>query len=280
MAKTYTFNLSLQGVTTDWGYVNNYNFNQAYTYACAGFEKNSSNKYRNFGGMLYGNISVVGTPSAMTLTVNCRSTSYPKTMKLAKKTGSGATNYGFTNLTNTQEVPKNATSFSINVLSYGICQYGYFIYQADYNGYSNPDYFTSATLTVTTNATDYSYTLAYNANGGSGAPGNQTGSNTRTSPSYTFTISSTKPTRAGYDFLGWSTSSTATTASYQPSGSITVTSSGTTTLYAVWKVSNTVRIVNGSSLDRYTVYIVENNALVKYKVCIVNTAGTGLDAYS
>ena len=138
----------------------------------------------------------------------------------------------------------------------------------------------TATLTVVTNETDFSYTLAYNANGGSGAPGNQTGSNTQVTASYTFTISSTTPTRAGYDFLGWSTSSTATTASYQPGGSITVTSSGTTTLYAVWKVSNTVRIVNGSNLDRYTVYIVENNALVKYKVCIVNTAGTGLDAYS
>ncbi|MBR5939589.1 InlB B-repeat-containing protein, partial [Candidatus Saccharibacteria bacterium] len=32
--------------------------------------------------------------------------------------------------------------------------------------------------------------------------------------SYTFTISTTKPTYSGYTFLGWSTSSTATTASY------------------------------------------------------------------
>ena len=94
------------------------------------------------------------------------------------------------------------------------------------------------------------------------------------------TLSTTIPTKSEYDFLGWSTSSTATTASYQPGETITVTSSGTTTLYAVWKASNTVRIVNGNNLDKYTVYIVENNALVKYKVYIVNTAGTGLDAYS
>lgn len=109
--------------------------------------------------------------------------------------------------------------------------------------------FDSATLYVTTNETDYSYTLAYNVNGGSGTFSNQTGSNTGTSPSYTFTISSTVPTRAGYTFLGWSTSSSATSASYSPGGSITVTSSGTTTLYAIWKIiTYTVSYnVNGGS---------------------------------
>ena len=96
--------------------------------------------------------------------------------------------------------------------------------------------FTSATLHVTTNENDYNYTLAYNANGGSGAPSNQTGSNTGTSPYYTFTVSSTVPTRTGYTFLGWSTSDSATSASYVGGNSFTVTSSGTTTLYAVWKV--------------------------------------------
>lgn len=95
----------------------------------------------------------------------------------------------------------------------------------------------SATLNVTTNETDYSYTLAYNANGGSGAPSSQAGSNTGTSPAYTFTVSSTVPTKTGYTFLGWSTSSSATTASYTGGSSFTVTSSGTTTLYAVWKVN-------------------------------------------
>lgn len=94
----------------------------------------------------------------------------------------------------------------------------------------------TATLTVVTNETDYSYTLAYNANGGSGVPNQQTGSNTATSPSYTFAIPNTTPTRTGHTFLGWSTSSSATSASYYPGGSITVTSSGTTTLYAVWKI--------------------------------------------
>lgn len=107
----------------------------------------------------------------------------------------------------------------------------------------------SATLNVTTNETDYNYTLAYNANGGSGAPSNQTGSNTGTSPYYTFTVSSTVPTKAGHTFLGWSTSDSATSASYVGGNSFTVTSSGTTTLYAVWK-ANTYTVsynANGGS---------------------------------
>ena len=95
----------------------------------------------------------------------------------------------------------------------------------------------SATLNVTTNETDYSYTLAYNANGGSGAPSNQTGSNTGTSPYYTFTVASAPNiSKAGHTFLGWSTSSSATSATYVGGNSFTVTSSGTTTLYAVWKI--------------------------------------------
>lgn len=77
------------------------------------------------------------------------------------------------------------------------------------------------------------YTISYNANGGSGAPGNQTktyGTN--------LTLSSTKPTRTYYTFLGWSTSSTATSASYGAGATLTsdlsTTNGATVTLYAVW----------------------------------------------
>lgn len=44
------------------------------------------------------------------------------------------------------------------------------------------------------------------------------------------------PTKSGYDFLGWSTSSTATTGTYK--GGSSYTPSGNVTLYAVWKLSN------------------------------------------
>lgn len=87
-----------------------------------------------------------------------------------------------------------------------------------------------------------SYTIKYNANGGSGAPGNQTKWKNQT-----LTLSSTKPTRTGYSFLGWSTSSSATSATYSPGGGYTANSAAT--LYAVWK-ANTYAVkynANGGS---------------------------------
>lgn len=90
-------------------------------------------------------------------------------------------------------------------------------------------------------------TLSYGANGGSGAPDSQSATVYNATTSYKFTLSSTKPTRTGYNFLGWSTSSTATSASYSSGGTITLSSSDT--LYAVWqKITYTVSFnANGGS---------------------------------
>ena len=71
------------------------------------------------------------------------------------------------------------------------------------------------------------YTISYNANGGEGEPAAQVKIH-----GATLTLSSTIPTRAGYDFLGWVTTSTATRASYSAGGSYT--GNANATLYAVW----------------------------------------------
>ena len=76
-----------------------------------------------------------------------------------------------------------------------------------------------------------SYTVSYDANGGSGAPGSQT-----KTQDITLTLSGTKPTRSGYTFLGWATSASATSATYQPGGSYTANAS--VTLYAVWSCNH------------------------------------------
>lgn len=76
-------------------------------------------------------------------------------------------------------------------------------------------------------------TITYNANGGSGAPSAQTYTN---ATSGTTTLSSTKPTRTGYNFLGWSLSSTATSASYSAGQSWNLNNYGNYTLYAVWQI--------------------------------------------
>lgn len=79
------------------------------------------------------------------------------------------------------------------------------------------------------------YTLSYNANGGSGAPSSQSGATS-------YAVSSTVPTRQGYTFLGWSKSSSASTASYKPGSTINLSSN--TTLYAVWNPAATIKLDN------------------------------------
>ena len=76
------------------------------------------------------------------------------------------------------------------------------------------------------------YTISYNANGGSGAPSSQTKTH-----GVSLTLSSTKPTRSGYTFTGWNTKANGTGTSYSAGGSYTVNAS--VTLYAQWKVNHT-----------------------------------------
>lgn len=80
----------------------------------------------------------------------------------------------------------------------------------------------SSTLVKTT------YTVSYNANGGTGAPASQT-----KTKDINLTLSSTKPERSGYTFVGWAESSSATSAAYSAGGQYTKNASAT--LYAVWK---------------------------------------------
>ena len=87
------------------------------------------------------------------------------------------------------------------------------------------------TFTVSKRA---SYTVSYNANGGSGAPSTQTkwyGED--------LTLSATVPTRAKYKFKGWATSATGDVA-VQPSG--TYTGNAAITYYAVWELLGDVKM--------------------------------------
>lgn len=78
------------------------------------------------------------------------------------------------------------------------------------------------------------YTVSYNANGGTGAPASQT-----KTYGVNLTLSSTVPTRAGYAFKGWATSSTGTVA--YPAGG-TYSANSAVTLYAVWELLGNVRM--------------------------------------
>jgi len=98
----------------------------------------------------------------------------------------------------------------------------------------------SLKVTVKAPVTYYS-NLYYNANGGSGGPSDNTTSTSAVSqpdPRSVTIPRTTVPTRSGYTFAGWATTSDATSVGYQPGGTISVpysTSSAGITLYAVWK---------------------------------------------
>lgn len=103
------------------------------------------------------------------------------------------------------------------------------------------------------------YTVKYDANGGSGAPGNQIKYYKNV-----LTLSSQKPTKDGYTFQGWGKTKTDTTPSYQPGDPYTEDKD--TTLYAIWKKADVEPPqVSGGTLSnisetscRFTVTVTDN----------------------
>jgi uncharacterized repeat protein (TIGR02543 family) len=98
---------------------------------------------------------------------------------------------------------------------------------------------TSSSPYVIAGAGTTTYTITYNANGGSGAPANQTatiGAST--------TISSTIPTRSNYSFVSWNTAANGSGTSYAPGATYTGTSN--ITLYAQWTTA-TYTVTLGSN---------------------------------
>lgn len=100
----------------------------------------------------------------------------------------------------------------------------------------------TATVNFTIPARDR-YSVSYNANGGTGAPGTQ-----YYYYGYDITLSTITPKRTGYTFLGWSLSSTATSPSYSSGQAWGGTNKGNYTLYAVWeKISCAIKFDAGSN---------------------------------
>ena len=110
------------------------------------------------------------------------------------------------------------------------------------------------------------YTIQYKANGGANAPKKQTYLSGKT-----VTISSTEPTRQGYTFQGWATSSSSSQVTYTAGGKYTIKKD--LTLYAVWQqcnhdYSNNYGICNGTNCTAE--YPLELNSIDI--VCVVDNA--------
>lgn len=87
------------------------------------------------------------------------------------------------------------------------------------------------------------YTVSYNANGGTGAPGNQT-----KTYGVNLTLSSTKPTRTNCTFKGWGTSAGSTSVAYASGASYTANAA--IMLYAIWELAYTAPVISNVQIDR------------------------------
>ncbi len=103
--------------------------------------------------------------------------------------------------------------------------------------------------------------ITYNANGGIGAPASQT-----KLWDVDLILSSTMPTRTGYNFLGWATNSGANTAQYQPGDNYSTNDN--VTLYAIWVSVYPVTVSDGTGSGVY-----ESGSIV---TITANTAPNGL----
>lgn len=116
------------------------------------------------------------------------------------------------------------------------------------------------------------FELKYDANGGTGAPASQT--HTAAHPTVnrvTFTVPNQTPSKEGYTFKGWADSATATTAQYQPGGTIAVKHTDSPkTVYAVWEGSDPIPVPSYDDLK---------SAIGQIQVKDVSTPSCGTENY-
>lgn len=143
----------------------------------------------------------------------------------------GASSYTSTTTNKTLSVNSGTTYYY-----YGVPQTGYTMNSCTSSSPCSGTMTSSVTKTLT--ASRKTYTISYNANGGTGAPSSQT-----KTYGITLTLSNTKPVKIGYPFLGWTANSNGSGTVYQPGGSFTTNAN--TTLYAKYS----------TTLTNYTVYL-------------------------
>lgn len=144
--------------------------------------------------------------------------------------GRASVNSGYQIVGWSKESNANPTTWSLNKSGTTACNKGSTIYLVAKN--PNP-------------TTKYTYTLNYDANGGTGAPSADSWSTTDASIRYhSFTVKNTIPTREGYVFKGWKakdgsdtiyTGGTLCSVSQQGNDVVKNGNTWTRTLYAVWE---------------------------------------------
>lgn len=174
-----------------------------------------------------------------------------KTLKLSFNASSGSDAPSALSAT----IYNSTTSYKFTIPSKKPTRTGYsFLGWSKTSGATSASYSAGSTISISSNTTLYAvwkantYTVTYNANGGEFASDSVT-TQTKTY-GQTMSISASQPSKANYNFLGWSTSSTATSATYDNGSSFTTNDN--TTLYAVWELGYTMPRISNVQVDRCT----------------------------
>ncbi len=114
------------------------------------------------------------------------------------------------------------------------------VFALDKQGISNPMLGYSAGGEVKAVTVSAPYTVSYNANGGTGAPGSQ-----KKAQDVTLKLSTTTPTRTGYTFNGWNTNNSGTGTNYAAGANYTANAN--VTLYAKWTANKYTVTLNQQS---------------------------------
>lgn len=115
------------------------------------------------------------------------------------------------------------------------------VYQPGQTVHDLPDQAATWLAKWTANA----FTVKYDANGGTGAPGNQT-----KTYGVTLKLSTTVPTRENCIFLGWGTAPGSTTVAYAAGANYTANAD--LTLYAMWRRAYNPPVIENVKIDRST----------------------------
>lgn len=257
--------VTLEGFTLESGYgypvtVTNLSTGGVYTYTSASTAKWTFNS--NYGTVSSSGYQIDATPTTKTYYLRLNFDANGGTGGPSSVTGQATNDTGYVTVTIPYTEPTRDgytfVGWSTNTSGTGTIRYP----GGTYTGFGNTESYANHYLYAVWQKAKYSVTVKYNANGGSGAPSSHTVSGDTSS--LTVTLSSVTPTRSGYIFIGWSTSSTATSATYyagQTLNNVYATTSGYEwNLYAVWsqEVSGIVHINNGSGFGEYVAWIWNN----------------------
>ena len=198
--------------------------------------------------------------------------------------GRASVNSGYQIVGWSKESNANPTTWPLNKSGTTACNKGNTIYLVAKN--PNP-------------TTKYTYVLKYDANGGTGAPGDDSWDTTDASiPYHSFTVTSTVPTRAGYTFKGWKgkandgsdeiyTGGMTCAVSQYGNDVVENGNTWTRTLYAVWEENrpsaawNEISKVLGTQVYVQCVSDTENHAKRGYELrCETSAVGRVRGGYA